>query len=316
MSYLKYLYPAIEPYHTGFYSPNDSKHRIYYEISGNPDGIPVVYVHGGPGGGTSAVCRRFFDPQKYKIILIDQRGCGKSTPSICTTNNTTDYLVEDMEAIRKSLNIEKWVLFGGSWGTTLSLCYAIKYPQNVLKMVLRGIYLNRRSDIDWLFEQGASYFKPEEFDQFCSLLSKKTHTVTKVHEYFELMNSTNEQLKTQACIEWAKWEMCLISVNKLEFNPLKNIRETIEIAYLENWYFEHNGFMEENYILNNVDKIKHIETYIVHGVYDLDCRPIGAYELHKALLNSKLYMLSKTAHTQREPKIAKTLVEIMQKLTF
>ncbi|WP_029608778.1 prolyl aminopeptidase [Mycoplasma simbae] len=315
MTYLKYLYPEINPYLTGFYSPKDSNHQVYYEVSGNPDGIPVVYVHGGPGGGTSPVCRRYFDPQKYKIILIDQRGCGNSTPSLELTNNTTDYLVEDMEAIRKELNIDKWILFGGSWGTTLSLCYAIKYPQNVLAMVLRGIYLNRQSDIDWLFQEGASYLKPVEFERYSSFLSENEQKNI-VNAYYERMHSSDEKIRNQAFIEWCRWEMSLISVNKINFDPAKDLKGTSEISMLENYYFYNKGFMSENYILDNVDKIKHIKTYIVHGEYDLDCRPSGAYELHKAMPNSTLYMLTKTAHTQREWKISKTLVEIMQKITF
>lgn len=314
-SYLKYLYPQIEPYLKNFYNPSDSEHKIYYEISGNPNGIPVVYVHGGPGGGTSPVCRRFFDPKKYKIILIDQRGCGKSTPSMLTNNNTTDFLIEDMENIRKILKIDKWILFGGSWGTTLSLCYAIKYPQNVSKLVLRGIYLNRQSDVDWLFQEGASYLKPIEFEKYTSILSLEQKKNI-LNSYYEMMNCNDENIRNKAFIHWTNWETALISVNKVKFDAHKYPKETAEIAFLENYYFYNKAWMPENYILNNIDKIKHIETYIVHGEYDIDCRPSGAYDLHKAMQNSKLFMLSKTAHTQREWKITKTLVKIMDNLTF
>ncbi|MBU4690659.1 prolyl aminopeptidase [Mycoplasma sp. ES3157-GEN-MYC] len=308
-TYLKYLYPETEPFHKGFYAAPDSNHKIYYEVSGNPNGVAIVYVHGGPGGGTSPVCRRYFDPKFYKIILIDQRGCGLSTPSISTVNNTTDFLVEDMENIRKLLGIEQWILFGGSWGTTLSLCYAIKYPQNVSKMVLRGIYLNRESDIKWLFQEGASYFKPREFDQYTHFLTAQEKNNI-VDAYYYRMNSDNEKIRNQAFIEWSRWETCLISVNEIAFDGENNLKETKEISFLENYYFFNKGFMPENYILNNVERIKDIETYIVHGVYDLDCRPSGAYELAKELNNAHLFILSKTAHTQREWKISKKLVEI------
>ncbi|MCS4536803.1 MULTISPECIES: prolyl aminopeptidase [unclassified Mycoplasma] len=315
MTYLKYLYPEIKPYLQDFYSPNDSEHQIYYEVSGNPDGIPVVYVHGGPGGGTSPVCRRYFDPKKYMIILIDQRGCGNSTPSLLTKNNTTDFLVQDMENIRKLLKIDKWILFGGSWGTTLSLCYAIKYPRNVLRMVLRGVYLNRQSDIDWLYQEGASYLKPIEYEQYISILNDNERKDI-VSAYYHRMNTDDENTRKQAYIEWAKWENALISVNKINIDVESDMKSTAEISYLENYYFYNKGFMSENYILHNIDKIKDIETYIVHGEYDLDCRPSGAYELHKALNNSHLFMLTKTAHTQREWKISKTLIKIMQNIAF
>ncbi|AIA29564.1 proline iminopeptidase [Mycoplasmopsis californica] len=313
MTYLKYLFSPIEPYFKDFYQPLDSEHKIYYEISGNPEGIPVVYIHGGPGGGTSPVCRRFFDPKKYKIILIDQRGCGQSKPSMLMKNNTTDFLVEDMEAIRKLLGIDKWVLFGGSWGTTLSLCYAIKYPNNVAAMVLRGIYLNRQSDIDWLFQEGASYMRPKEFAKFIEPLGLHERQNI-VDSYFERMNFGDEETKKAALAAWCEWECALISMKKIKIDVFKDFKSTAEISYIENYYFKNKGFMPENYILDNVERIKHIPTHIIHGEYDLDCRPSGAYELHQKLPNSSLWMLTNTAHTQREWKIAKKLVEIMQKL--
>ncbi|WP_029512984.1 prolyl aminopeptidase [Mycoplasmopsis iners] len=310
-TYLKYLYPEIEPYETG-YLPEEDGHQVYYEVSGNPNGIPIVYVHGGPGGGTSPVCRRFFDPKHYKIVLFDQRGCGKSKPSLKLENNNSQKLVSDMERLRLHLKVKQWVLFGGSWGTTLSLLYAIKFPQNVSSLILRGVFLARKSDNHWLYQEGASWFKPVEYARYTECLSKQEKQDI-IKAYYHRMNSDDLVIKNQALTEWARWETCLVSVNKITFDE-KQFKENAEIALLENWFFVNDTFIPENYILNNTDKIKDIPTYIVHGEYDLDCRPSGAYELHKKLPNSQLFLLSKTAHTQREYKIAQKLVEITDML--
>ncbi|MEA4115431.1 prolyl aminopeptidase [Mycoplasma sp. 744] len=306
-NYLKYLFNPIEPYEKN-YLKVDQIHQIYYEISGNPNGQAILYVHGGPGGGTSKISRRFFDPQHYKIVLFDQRGCGKSQPFLELKNNTTWDLVEDIEKLRKKLKIKKWILFGGSWGTTLSLLYAIKYPENVSKMILRGVFLGRKKDISWLYQEGASYFKPYEYQEYINLLNKKQQKNI-VASYYHLIHSDNKQLKEKALLAWAKWETMLVSVNKIKFNP-KNLKNHSALALLENWYFYHNCFIEENYILNNIEKIKDIPTFIVHGEYDLDCLPSAAFELHQKLLNSKLFLIKKSGHSQSEIGITKKLVEL------
>ncbi|KKB26900.1 Proline iminopeptidase [Mycoplasmopsis meleagridis] len=305
--YLNYLYPEIEPYEKNFLQV-DEIHQIYYEISGNKNGIPILFIHGGPGGATSAYCRRYFDPKYYKIVLFDQRGCGLSKPSLELKNNTTQNLVQDIELLRKHLKIKQFILFGGSWGTTLGLIYAINYPRNVKALVLRGIYLSRQKDIEWLYQEGASYFKPLEYEQYVSLLDKKQRKNI-VKSYWELMNSNDLNLRNKALIEWARWENSLISLSKNKFNE-KEIKKNSEIALLENYYFVNNTFIEENYILNNIHKIKDIKTFIVHGEYDLDCRPSGAYELSKKLNNCELFFIPKSGHSQKEWRISKKLVEI------
>ncbi|OAB48880.1 prolyl aminopeptidase [Mycoplasmopsis gallinarum] len=312
-TYLKYLYPHLEPYETGYLATN-SVHKIYYEISGNPKGKPIVYVHGGPGGGTSPISRRFFNPKKYKIVVFDQRGCGKSIPKLNLENNTTQDLVEDLENLRKHLSLKQVILFGGSWGTTLSLCYALKYPENVSHLILRGIFLARQSDVDWLYQEGASYLKPTEYERYKNVVLKNNlNPENLVASYHELMHHSNKAIREEALIEWTRWESALISVNKYKFK-VDNLDAISEISLIENHFFYHQTFIPENYILDNINKIQHIPTYIVHGEYDLDCRPSGAYELHKSMPNSKLYLLPKTAHTQREYLIAKTLVKITDEI--
>ncbi|ADV34815.1 Proline iminopeptidase (plasmid) [Mesomycoplasma conjunctivae] len=310
--YKKYLYPKIEPYQKGYLKVDDI-YQIYYEVSGNPQGQPIVYVHGGPGGGTSEVCRRYFDPKYYKIVLFDQRGCGKSTPSLELKNNTTWDLINDMEAIRKELKIDKWILFGGSWGTTLSLSYAINHSDKVDKLILRSIFLGRQSDIDWLYQEGASYFKPEAYERYTSFLSDKERKNI-VNAYYKHIHSTNKELRHKALIEWTRWESSLVLLKEQPFKEPKKPKWIYEISLIENYYFYNKCFFEENYILNNINKIKDVETYIVHGQFDLDCRPSGAYELHQKLNNSHLIMVEKAAHSQREVNITKALVKITDQI--
>ncbi|VEU77015.1 Proline iminopeptidase [Mycoplasmopsis columbina] len=310
-TYEKYLYPEIEPYEKGFYDTKDG-HQIYYEISGNPHGVPILYIHGGPGGGTSKNSRRFFNPEYYKIVVFDQRGCGKSQPSLSLKNNNSNKLVEDIENLRVFLNIKEWILFGGSWGSTLSLLYALKYPNNVSKMILRGIFLARQSDVDWLYQEGASYMKPIEFAKFTSILSSEERNNI-VESYYKIMNYGTEKEKEIAFREWSRWETSLVSINQMNFDE-NDKKGNAEISLLENYYFYNKTFIPENYILDNIKIIQHIETFIVHGEYDLDCRPSSAYELHQKMLNSQLFIIKKAAHTIGDYKITKKLVEITNSL--
>ncbi|WP_369085760.1 prolyl aminopeptidase [Metamycoplasma spumans] len=303
------LYEPIKPYNEGLLKVSEI-HQIYYEESGNPMGEPILFVHGGPGGGTSESNRQYFDPKHYRIILFDQRGCGKSIPSASIIDNTTQDLVNDIEKLREYLKIEKWILFGGSWGSTLSLVYAINHPDRVKAMILRGIFLGRKEDDDWLYQQGASYYFPAEYDEYVSIIpeNERADLIKAYHKY---LNSENTEIAEKAAYHWAKWELGLITLNKLPIleEILSDKKANLELARLENHYFINNIFLEENYILNNISKISNIKTIIVHGQYDMDCRPIGAYLLHKNLNNSVLRLIEASGHSSKEPNIAEALVD-------
>ncbi|MBN0970543.1 prolyl aminopeptidase [Mycoplasma phocoeninasale] len=309
------LYDPIEPYNSG-YLKVDKIHDIYYEEVGNPNGIPILFIHGGPGGGISESSRQYFDPKFYRVILFDQRGCGKSTPSACIKENTTMQLVNDIEKIREKLNIDKFILFGGSWGSALSLIYAINFPERVAAMILRGVFLAREEDDIWLYQGGASYFFPQEYEEFVSVCqeSKRSNIIAAYHE---LLNSENREIAENAAYHWAKWELGLITLNKIpEIEEiLADKKANLELARLENHYFYNHIFLEDrNYILNNTDKIKDIKTIIVHGRYDMDCRPIGAYLLHKKMENSDLRIIDASGHSTKELKISEALVDACEEI--
>lgn len=312
----KLLYPEIEPYESGHLKTEDGLHEIYYEVCGNPNGEPIVFVHGGPGGGCNAKCRRFFDPNHYKIVLFDQRGCGRSKPSLSLKNNETDYLIKDMEMIREHLDIDTWTLFGGSWGSTLSLCYAIKHPEKVNNLVLRGVFLARKQDLIWLYQEGTSLFNPEDFEIYKNIIPEDERD-DYISAYHKLMHSDDEEIRHKAFVEWAKWESLNSKIRNRKFNENDDLKGVYEISVIENHYFYNNCFFEENYILNNVSRIKDIPTYIVHGAHDLVCWPIGAYLLHKELNNSKLKFIADAGHSQWESGITRKLIsytkEIMNK---
>ncbi|WP_029513257.1 prolyl aminopeptidase [Mycoplasmopsis primatum] len=308
----KYLYPKFEPYEKGFLKTNDGPHEIYYEVSGNPEGIPVLYVHGGPGGGANRDSRRLFDPKVYKIILFDQRGCGESKPSLSLANNTTWHLIEDMELLRKHCHVSKWVLLGGSWGSTLSLCYAISHPDKVLHLILRGVFLATKQDLIWLYQEGTNYFNPIDFERYINLVPQDKRSDV-ISYYHSLMHSDNPALKEQALIEWARWESINSKIKNATFDE-KDIKAIREIALIENHYFYNNCFFEENYIMNNISKIQDISTYIVHGSHDLICWPYGAYVLHNQLNDSKLFYIKDAGHSQWEDSILKKLIECTKKV--
>ncbi|MGX9357973.1 prolyl aminopeptidase [Mycoplasma sp. 773] len=301
------MFEPIEPYKTGFLKVSDI-HSIYYEEVGNPNGQPILFIHGGPGGGISESNRQYFDPNHYRIILFDQRGCGKSMPSAEIKENTTLNLISDIEELRKNLNIDKWILFGGSWGSCLSLIYAINYPQNVLGMILRGVFLGRQEDDYYLYQQGASFYFPEAYEEFSNFIPiEERHNLIKA--YHKYLNSPNIELAYNAAYHWAKWELGLITMNPLtEIEEiLSNQKSNLELARLENHYFINHIFLEDNYILKNIDKIRNIPTIIIHGRFDMDCRPEGAYLLHKNLNKSKLNFVI-AGHSSKEEKIAEALV--------
>ncbi|WP_406615325.1 prolyl aminopeptidase [Mycoplasmopsis hyopharyngis] len=308
------LYDLVEPFNSGHLKVSEI-HQIYFEEVGNPNGIPILYVHGGPGGSISESSRQFFDPQVYRVILFDQRGCGKSTPSAEIKENNTWELIKDIEKIRVHLNIDKWILFGGSWGSALSLIYAINYPKRVLGMILRGIYLARKEDNDYLYQNGACNYFPELYQEFRDFVPKNEQN-NLVKAYNKLLNHKDLNIAYDAAYHWAKWELNLITLNPIpEMQEyLKDAKANLEIARLENHFFINNNFLEDdNYILNNSNKIKDIPTIIIHGRYDMDCRPVCAFLLAKQLNKCDLNFINASGHSAKEINIAEALVDATEK---
>lgn len=300
------FYEEVKPYNFGYLKVSEL-HEIYYEECGNKNGLPIVYVHGGPGGGSGELARKFFNKDKYRIIIFDQRGAGRSKPFVELKENTTFDLVSDMEKLRKHLNVDKWILFGGSWGTTLSLVYAINHPDKVSGMILRGIFLARHEDVDWLYCGGAGYFYPSEFEKYISILNEDERKDI-IGSYNKYLSSDDEEVVKKYAKYWNDWESSIIALypRKLE-NEVTDY--DVAIARLECHYFYNHSFIPENYILNNIDKIKNIKTKICHGRYDVDCRPIGAYILASKMNNCELHIVEGAGHTSTDPIMSSKLIE-------
>lgn len=300
----KTIFDEFSPYNCGYLKVDDI-HSIYFEESGNKNGAPVVFVHGGPGCGCGNLSRRFLDPTFYRIITIDQRGCGKSKPFLELRNNTTENLAKDMEKIREHLNIDKWLVYGGSWGTTLSLYYAENYPKRVVGLILRGIFLARDEDIKWLYQGGAGMFFPEAFDEFTKHFND-TEKKDYIKSYYKHLTSPDYEEKKKYGKSFSNFENSVVKLVPKEI--LEDVTdEDISMAVMECHYFVNNCFFEENYILNNVEKIKDIPTIIIHGRYDVDCRPVGAYLLSKHLNNVKL-IFPISGHTSFDPPLTHELI--------
>ncbi len=308
-------FPEIEPYNSFNLKVSDL-HSLYVEEVGHPLGLPVVFVHGGPGGGIDSNHRRYFDPKRFRIILFDQRGCGKSTPFGELRENTTFELVGDMEKIRTHLGIEKWHVFGGSWGSTLALSYAITHPGRVLSMVLRGIFLVRKKEISWFYQHGASMFYPEEWDLFLEPIPKaERHDL--VTAYHKRLNSGDEAVLKEAARAWSRWEGATSKLRK-DDNMIEHFSSdhfAYAFARIENHYFYHNAFFDDdNWILNNIKKIQNIPGVIVQGRYDMPCPPVSAYELHKAWPKAEFFMIEAAGHSASEPSITEALVNAINKV--
>ena len=274
------LFPPIEPFNSGFL--NKGVHEIYYEQCGNPKGKPALFLHGGPGGGAGSFSRRFFDPKKYHIVLFDQRGCGKSKPHTCLEDNTTWHLVEDIESIRQKLEIDKWLVFGGSWGSTLALAYAQKHPEFVTELVLRGIFMLREKELQWFYQYGASEMYPEAWKGFLDEIPTEKRS-NLIEAYRDIFNGEDKEKRLSAAKAWSKWEASTSFINHNP-NAIKesvNAEFALAFALIENHYFINNGFLDhENQLLDNVDLIRHIPATIIQERYDTVCPPTTAYELH------------------------------------
>lgn len=302
------LYPPIEPYKISSLKVSDI-HTIVYEEVGNPDGRPALFLHGGPGVGISPAYRQFFDPEHFRIILVDQRGSGRSTPHAEIKENTTNDIVADLEQIRTHLGIDDWVVMGGSWGSLLALVYAIKHPTSVAGIIIRGIFLSRPAEIEWLHgPNGAARVHPEEWERYQELVPEGADTVA---TYCELLKSDDEEFRTAAGRAWSRWEFSMVNVFPDPDGLAEMLADpsAISVAHIESWYTLHNFFIEsDNYVLDNVNKIAHIPTRLIHGRYDMICPPISAWELHNALPNSKLTMVPDGAHSPTDGGMTKELV--------
>jgi len=304
------FFPEIAPYNSGYLDVSPL-HRIYFEEAGNPKGKPVVFVHGGPGGGIDPSYRRFFDPKLWRIVLFDQRGCGKSSPAAELQDNTTWDLVEDMEKIRTHLTIEKWAVFGGSWGSTLALAYAITHTQRVLSLMLRGIFLLREKEIKWFYQEGASFVFPDAWAKYIRPIPEnERHDY--VTSFYKRLTSPDLKTKTEAAKAWSIWEG---STSKLFTDPafierFDGDEFALAFARIECHYFINKGFFtEDGWLLKNVGKIRHIPTWIVQGRYDMVCPATSAYELHQAWPESKLFIIADAGHSASEPGIKSKLIE-------
>ncbi len=307
------LFSEIEPFDSGHLAV-DGLHSVYYEQCGNPKGKPAVFVHGGPGGGSSPVHRRFWDPAVYRIILFDQRGCGRSAPHAELRNNTTWDLVADMEAIREHLQVERWQLFGGSWGSTLALAYAQQHPRRVTEMILRGIFLLRRREIQWYYQEGANRIFPEAWEKYLDPIAEEERGDL-VGAYYRRLTSSDRDERIKAARAWSMWEG---STSRLVPDP-ELIERTGEATFAEAFariechYFINGGFFErDDDLLENIDRIAQIPATIVQGRYDIVCPVESAYQLHRAWPGSKLIVAPKSGHSALEPEITSHLVEATQ----
>ena len=314
MSLMKDLYPQIDPFDEGMLRVSPV-HTIYYEQSGNPKGAPVVFLHGGPGGGTVPDYRRFFDPEAYRIILFDQRGSGRSTPHASLEENTTWHLVEDIEKLRAHLDVESWHVFGGSWGSTLALAYAQTHPARVRSLVLRGIFLCRPKEIRWFYQEGASNIYPDVWEQYVNVIPPEERG-DMLAAYYRRLTSDDEAVRTEAARAWSVWEG---STSKLYPDPdlidhFGDAHFATAFARIECHYFTHDSFFPTaNYLIENVDKIRDIPAVIVQGRYDVVCPIVSAWELHRAWAEADFQVIPDAGHSALEPGIRAALVEATDK---
>ncbi len=303
------LYPAIKP-DNQFHLRVSDVHELYVEESGNPQGIPVVFIHGGPGASCGPAHRRYFDPEQYRIILFDQRGCGQSRPHASLQENTSQHLIDDLEKIRQHLNIERWVLFGGSWGSTLALAYAESHPQKVLGLILRGIFLCRRQDINWFYQSGTSRLFPEAWKAFLAPIPEAQRD-NLIESYYALLTGENELERMAAAKAWSIWEgsTATLRSDNAVLNYFADPHMALSIARIECHYFINDCFFSDNQLLINVDKIRHIPGFIVHGRYDVICPIDQAIELHERWPQSQLRIVPDAGHAVSEPGISKALID-------
>jgi proline iminopeptidase len=306
---MRTLFDEIEPFDSGMLKVSD-KHQIFYEQCGNANGLPVIFLHGGPGGGIEPMYRRFFDPQAYRIVLFDQRGSGRSTPYASLEENTTWDLVADIEKLREKLGIEKWLVFGGSWGSTLSLAYAETHPERARALVLRGIFLCRRKEIHWFYQEGASAIFPDVWESYLKPIPEAERG-DMIGAYYRRLTSDNEAERVAAAQAWSIWEG---STSKLVpsqslIDDFADPEKAVALARIECHYFINNSFFPtDNYLIENIGKIRHVPAVIVQGRYDVVCPMMSAWELHRAWPEAKLDVVKEAGHSSSEAGIIDGLV--------
>lgn len=306
---LRALYPKIEPYKTGRLDVG-SGHSVYYEECGNKDGKPVVFIHGGPGGGCTEGNRCFFDPELYRIILIDQRGAGRSTPTADLTDNTTWDLVADLETLRETLKIEKWMCFGGSWGSTLALLYAIKHPERVTELVLRGIFLMKREELDFFFQQGTSMIFPDAYQAYSQHIPEAERG-SLINAYYKRLTSEDKETREAAAKHWTTWEMSTsyLKPNVDYIEKGDDAEFAAAFARIETHYFVNLGWLPTpNHILESIDKIRHIPTFFTHGRYDVVCPFKSAFDLSQAFPEAEFVVCGRSGHSAGEEEHTSELV--------
>lgn len=306
------LYPPFRAYRHGYLGVDGGKHTLYFEESGNPQGRPAVFLHGGPGGGTEPRMRRFFNPAKYRLLLFDQRGCGKSRPRASLVDNTTWDLVADIEALRKHLAIDRWLVFGGSWGSTLALAYAETHPRRVTALVLRGIFLARRAEIDWFYQNpwGTAAIYPDRWQQYESVIPvRERHDM--VRAYYRRLTSPDPRIRARAARAWAIWEAATshLRENRGHVATFKRARSAEAIARIECHYFVNRAFFRrDGELLRRAKRIRRIPGVIVQGRYDVLCPVRSAWDLHRAWPEAELRIVGDAGHSAFEPGTARELV--------
>jgi len=303
------LFPPLEPHRTGMLRVSD-RHTLYFEVSGHPDGKPVVVCHGGPGGGSTPSMRRYFDPECYKIIIFDQRGCGKSTPHADLTDNTTWRLVDDMETLRRHLGITQWQVFGGSWGSTLALAYAQTHPGKVTELVLRGIFTLRRAELEWFYQEGASWIFPDAWKDYLAPIAPAERG-DMIAAYYKRLTGDDEEEKLRAAKAWSVWEGATVSLYPSDdrIQSFSNDSFAKAFARIECHYFVNGGFFDhDDQILRNINKVRHIPAVIVQGRYDVVTPLKTAWALHEAWPEANFQLIPDAGHAASEPGISDALV--------
>jgi proline iminopeptidase len=309
-------YPPIEANQSGFLSVS-KEHVLYWEESGNPRGKPVVFLHGGPGSGIEPGHRSYFNPDKYRIILFDQRGCGKSKPHSSLVENTTWDLVADIEKLRQHLNISAWVVFGGSWGSTLALAYAETHPSRVLALLLRGIFLGRKKELDWFYQSGASHLFPDEFEKFLAPIPQEERKDL-IRAYYQRLTSNSPEERKKVARAWSGWEAATL---RLLYDPNLFAHFTEEaradsIARVECHYFLNRCFFKtDNWLIEHVPMIRHIPGVIIHGRYDVVCPFENAWDLHKAWPEAAFEVIQDAGHAASEPGITDALIRATEQFS-